>query len=154
MAKARGAATGALQIGDRLAEAHSSLALIAELYDWDWQTAEKEFRRAIELDPNYATAHHWYAEYLGNQGRFDEAFAESERARRLDPLSLIIAADNGAILYFSRQYAPAIEKFRALLDMEPNFPRAHMVDSAHLQTATYTAAPAHLDTSRLLQHLP
>src|SRR5260370_7968230 len=148
MPKARAAALRALQMDASLAEAHSSLALIAELYDWDWQTAEKEFRRAIELDPNYATAHHWYAEYLGNQGRFDEAFAESERARRLDPLSLIIAADNGAILYFSRQYDPAIEKFRALLDMEPNFPRAHMVDSAYVQKAMYTDALADIEKCR------
>jgi len=154
MPKARAAALRALQIDDRLAEAHSSLALIAELYDWDWQTAEKEFRRAIELDPNYATAHHWYAEYLGNQGRFDEAFAESERARRLDPLSLIIAADNGAILYFSRQYDPAIEKFRAVLEMEPNFPRAHMVDSAYVQKGMYADALADIEKWRRVQDGP
>jgi len=72
------------------------MALIVQNYDWDWQTAEKEFRRAIELNPNYATAHHWYAEHLSWQGRFDDALRESERARQLDPLSLIIAADNGA----------------------------------------------------------
>ncbi len=89
------------------------MALITENYDWDWQTAEKEYRRAIELDPNYATAHHWYAEYLSWEGRFDEALRESERARQLDPLSLIIAADKGAILYYARQYDRAIKAFRA-----------------------------------------
>jgi len=99
MPKARAAALRALQIDDSLAEAHTSLALITENYDWDWQTAEKEFRRAIELDPNYATAHHWYAEHLTWLGRFPEALRESERARQLDPLSLIIATDYGAILY-------------------------------------------------------
>ena len=79
-------------------------------HDWDWQTAEREFRQAIALNPSYATAHHWYAEHLMWRGRFDEALRESELARELDPLSLIIAADNGAILYFSRQYDRAIDK--------------------------------------------
>ncbi len=104
--KARAAALKALQLDGELAEAHTSLALITENYDWDWQTAEKEYRRAIDLNPNYATAHHWYAEYLTWNGRFDEAFQESERARQLDPLSLIIAADNAMIFYYSRQYGP------------------------------------------------
>jgi len=144
MPKARAAALRALQIDDSLAEAHNSLALIAENYDWDWQTAEKEFRRAIELDPNYATAHHWYAEYLSLQGRFAEAFAEIERAHKLDPLSLIIATDHGAIQYFSRQYGPAIEEFRAVLDMERDFPRAHMLDSAYAQKGMYADALADL----------
>src|SRR5579871_1025276 len=95
--KARAAALRALEIDEALPEAHTALALIVENYDWDWQTAEKEYRRAIELNPNYATAHHWYAEYLTWRGRFDEALQESERARQLDPLSLIITADEGAI---------------------------------------------------------
>jgi TolB-like protein/DNA-binding winged helix-turn-helix (wHTH) protein/Tfp pilus assembly protein PilF len=125
--KARAAALKALQIDETLAEAHASLAVIAQNYDWDWQTAEKEYRRAIQLDPDYATAHQWYAECLGFQGRFDEAFAESERARKLDPLSLIIAADNAALLYYSRQYDRSIAEFRRVLEMEPNFPRAYIV---------------------------
>lgn len=125
--KARSAALKALQIDESLAEAHASLAVIAQNYDWDWPTAEREYRRAIELDPGYATAHQWYAECLGFQGRFDEAFAESERARKLDPLSLIISADYGALLYFSRQYDRSIEEFRRVLEMEPNFPRAYIV---------------------------
>lgn len=154
MPKARTAALRALEIDDRLAEAHNSLALIAELYDWDWQTAEKEFRRAIQLDPNYATAHHWYAEYLANQGRFDEAFAESERARQLDPLSLIIATDNGVILYFSRQYDRAIEKFRAVLDMEPNFTHAHMVDAAYVQKGMYADALVDIEKWRRVDDGP
>ena len=78
------------------------MAFVAQNFDWDWVTAEKEYRRAIELDPNYATAHHWYAEFLALMGRFDEAFMEIERARKLDPLSLIVAADHGVILYYSR----------------------------------------------------
>lgn len=119
--KARAAALKALELDDELAEAHVSLALITELYDWDWQTSEKEYRRAMQSDPSYATAYQWYAESLGFQGRFEEALAESERARQLDPLSLIIAADNCAILYYSRRFDNAIEKCRAVLAMEPAF---------------------------------
>jgi len=125
--KARSAALRALELDERLAEAHTSLALISVNYDWDWETAEKEYRRAIQWDPNYATAHHWYAEFLGLQGRFEEAFAESERARQLDPLSLIIAVDHAVVLYFARQYDRAIAQFRAVIAAEPNFPRAHMI---------------------------
>jgi len=81
MPKAREAALSALHIDEKLAQAHTSLGLIAEFYDWDFATAEKEFRRAIELDPNYPTGHQWYAEFLANQGKFPQALAESERAR-------------------------------------------------------------------------
>jgi TolB-like protein/DNA-binding winged helix-turn-helix (wHTH) protein/Tfp pilus assembly protein PilF len=140
--KARAAALRALSIDDHLPEAHTALALIAQNYDWDWRTAEKEYRRAIQLDPNYATGHHWYAECLALQGRFDEAFPEIEIARRLDPLSLIIATDLGAILYFSRQNDRAIEQFRAVLEMEPNFPRAHMLVWADVQGRLFADALA------------
>ena len=140
--KARAAALRALQIDDGLAEAHTSLAVIAQNYDYDWQTAEKEYRRAIQLDPGYATAHQWYAECLSFQGRFDEALAESERARQLDPLSLIIATDHGAILYFSRQYDRAIEQFRSVLAMEPTFARAHMVAFAYVEKGMFVEALA------------
>ncbi|HEY2915485.1 MAG TPA: winged helix-turn-helix domain-containing protein [Candidatus Angelobacter sp.] len=124
MPKAKAAALNALALDDSLAEAHASLALVAENYDYDWQTAEKEFRRAIQLNPDYATAHQWYAEYLGWQGRFDEALAESERARQLDPMSLIIATDRGTILFYARKYDRAIDQFRAVLDMDPGFGNA------------------------------
>lgn len=148
MPKARAAALKALQIDETLAEAHTSLALIAESYDYDWQTAEKEYKRAIQLDPGYATAHQWYAECLSFQGRFDEAFAESERARQLDPLSMIIATDHGAILYFSRQYERAIEQFRNVLEMEPNFVRARMVVYADVQTGQFADALAEVEQAR------
>jgi TolB-like protein/DNA-binding winged helix-turn-helix (wHTH) protein len=140
MPKARAAALRALQIDDGLAEAHTSLALIAENYDYDWQTAEKEYRRAIQLDPQYATAHQWYAECLSFQGRFPEALEESERARQLDPLSLIIATDHAAILYFARQYDRAIEQFRAVIAMEPNFPRAHMLIYPYVEKGMFPEA--------------
>jgi TolB-like protein/DNA-binding winged helix-turn-helix (wHTH) protein len=144
--KARAAALRALQLDEGLAEAHTSLALIAEIYDYDWQTAEKEYRRAIQLDPQYATAHQWYAECLSFQGRFPEALEESERARQLDPLSLIIATDHAVILYFARQYDRAIEQFRAVLAMEPNFGRAHMVVYVYVEKGMCPEALA--ETSR------
>jgi TolB-like protein/DNA-binding winged helix-turn-helix (wHTH) protein/Tfp pilus assembly protein PilF len=142
MPKARAAALRALELDANLPEAHTALALIVQNYDWDWQTAEKEYRRAIELNPNYATAHHWYAEHLGWRGRFDEAFRESERARQLDPLSLIIATDNGAILYFSRQYDRAIEQFRAVQELDPDFPRARIVIYAYVEKGRFQDALA------------
>jgi len=151
MPKARTAALKALEIDPTLAEAHTSLALIAENYDYDWQTAEKEFRRAIELNPDYATAHQWYAEYLSWQGRFDEALAESERARQLDPLSLITETDHGAILYYARQYDGAITQFRAVIEMDPNFPRAPgLMGSAYVQEGRFAEAEAAFN----LAHLP
>jgi TolB-like protein/DNA-binding winged helix-turn-helix (wHTH) protein/Tfp pilus assembly protein PilF len=143
--KARAAALKALQIDESLAGAHASLAVIAQNYDWDWPTAEREYRRAIQLDPSYATAHQWYAECLGFEGRFDEAFAESDRARKLDPLSLIISADYAALLYFSRQYDRSIEEFRRVLEMEPNFPRAYIVIFPLVEKGLYAEALADVD---------
>ena len=145
MPKARAAALRALQINEGLAEAHTSLALISEFYDWDWQTAGKEFKRAIQLDPNYATAHQWYAEYLGFQGRFDEALEESERARKLDPLSLIIAADDGVILYNARQYDRAIQQFDTVLKKDPKMGRAQMIVAAYAQKGMYSSALGKLE---------
>jgi len=141
MPKAKAAALNALALDDSLAEAHASLALVAENYDYDWQTAEKEFRRAIQLNPDYATAHQWYAEYLAWQGRFDEALAESERARQLDPMSLIIATDRGAILFYARKYDRAIDQFRAVLDMNPGFTNTRsFLASAYVQQGKFAEA--------------
>lgn len=148
--KARAAALKALELDEKLAEAHVSLALIARNYDWDWQTSEKEFRRAIALDPNYATAHHWFAENLALLGRFDEAFREMQRARELDPLSLIIQVDNGVFLYFSRQYHRAIAQFRAVLDLDPDFPRAHIIAYAYVQQGLFADALADVESWRLI----
>lgn len=146
MPKARAAALKALEIDDTLAEAHASLALIAENFDYDWQTAEKEFQRAIELNPEYATTHQWYAEYLSWQGRFGEALAESERARQLDPESLIIATDHGAILYFARQYDRAAAQFRAVLDMDPSFGRAQgLIVYVYVEQGKFAEAVQELD---------
>jgi TolB-like protein/DNA-binding winged helix-turn-helix (wHTH) protein/Tfp pilus assembly protein PilF len=149
MPKAREAALKALQNDESIAEAHTSLALISESYDYDWQTAEKEFKRAIQLDPGYATAHQWYAECLSWQGRFEEALAESQRARQLDPLSLIIAADYGVILYYSRQYDRAIAQSRAVLDMDPSFERAHYLATiAYVEKGMFAEALAETEKWR------
>jgi TolB-like protein/DNA-binding winged helix-turn-helix (wHTH) protein/Tfp pilus assembly protein PilF len=142
VANARAAAVQALEIDEQLPEAHTALAVIVQNYDWDWQTAEKGFRRAIALNPNYATAHHWYAEHLMWRGRFQQALDESEKARLLDPLSLIVAADRGAILYYSRQYEPAIRQFRSVLDLDPNFPRASMIMYAYVEEGMFPQALA------------
>jgi TolB-like protein/DNA-binding winged helix-turn-helix (wHTH) protein/Flp pilus assembly protein TadD len=140
--QARAAAQRAVQLNDKLSEAHAALALIVQNHDYDWQGAEKEFKRAIELNPNYATGHHWYAEHLAWRGRFDEAFRESERARQLDPLSLIIASDYGALLYYSRQYDKAIAQFGAVREMDSNFSRAALVFQTYVQKGMFAEAEA------------
>jgi DNA-binding winged helix-turn-helix (wHTH) protein/Tfp pilus assembly protein PilF len=150
MPQARAAALRALELDERSAEAHTALALIIQNEDWDWQTSGKEFRRAIELNPNYATAHHWYAEHLMWLGRFDEALSESDRALQLDPLSLIIASDRGAILYSSRQYDRAIEEFRTVLRKDPNFGRARIVTYAYVEKGMFDQALAEAETVRRL----
>ena len=121
MPKAKAAAMKALEIDDTLAEAHNSLAFVKGAYDWDWTGAERQYKRAIELNKNYPTAHHWYAEYLAQTGRFDEAQAEIEQAHALDPLSLIINEAVGWILYLSRQYDEAIKQYRRTLELDPKF---------------------------------
>jgi TolB-like protein/lipoprotein NlpI len=140
--RARAAALRALQLDDNLSEAHAALALIVQNHDYDWQTSEREFKRAIELNPNYATAHHWYAEHLTWLGRFDEALRESERARQLDPLSPIIAADNGATLYFARRYDEAIARFTAVRELDPNFSRTAIIYAAYVQKGMFAEAEA------------
>jgi TolB-like protein/DNA-binding winged helix-turn-helix (wHTH) protein len=137
MPKARAAALKAIEIDDNLAEAHTALAIVAENYDWDLVRAEKEYRRAIELNPSYSTAHQWYAECLAFEGRFDEALAESARALQLDPLSLIVAADNGAALYFARRNESAIQRFRTVLDIHPGFPRAQLIVGAYVEAGRF-----------------
>src|ERR1700677_1663250 len=141
MPKARSAALRAIALDEGLAEAHASLALIRENYDYDWRGAEREFRRAIQLDPQYATAHQWYAEFLSWQGRFEDAYTESERARRLDPLSLIIASDYASILYNSRQYDKAAKQWGSVLELDPNFELAReSMIPVYLQQGRYDDA--------------
>lgn len=124
--QAKAAAEKALEIDESLAEAHVSITQVKEYYDWDWSGAEKEYKRAIELNPNYATAHQWYAEYLSLVGRSNEAIAEIKRAQELDPLSLIINVEAGRIYTYARQYDRAIEQFQKSLNMDPNYLPAHV----------------------------
>ena len=136
--KAKEEASRALEVDDALAEAHASLALVGECYDWDWSGAEKEFKRAIELNPNYGTAHQWYANYLADLGRFDEALREAKRAQELDPLSLIINRDEGQVLYYARKYDEAIEQLRRTLAMDPNFkPARFSLNQVYEQKGMY-----------------
>jgi TolB-like protein/Tfp pilus assembly protein PilF len=121
MPKARAAAMKALQIDDTLAEAHASLALVLAFYDWNWTGAEREYKRAIELNQGYASAHHWYGWYLALMGRLEESTRELKQAQELDPLSLEINADLGLSFFLGRQYDQAIEQFLKAIEMDPNF---------------------------------
>jgi len=120
-ALAKGAVTLALKYDESLAEAHTSLASIKAVTDWDWQGAENEYRRAIELNPKYSTAHHWYAAQLLLQGRLDQALEEIKKAQQLDPLSLGINKDFAVILLYARDYDKALEQCRKTLEIEPHF---------------------------------
>ncbi|HYJ85581.1 MAG TPA: protein kinase [Pyrinomonadaceae bacterium] len=120
-ALAKGAVTLALKYDDTLAEAHTSLASIKAVTEWDWQGAENEYRRAIELNPKYATARHWYAAQLLVQGKLDQALQEIKKAQQLDPLSLGINKDFAVILLYARDYDKALEQCRKTLEIEPKF---------------------------------
>jgi TolB-like protein/class 3 adenylate cyclase/Tfp pilus assembly protein PilF len=124
--KAKEAVERALALDAKLAEAHTSLGLIKFQYDWDWQGAEAAFREAIGLNPNYAPAHHFFADYLKAMGRFEEALAQIEKARELDPLSLVITTGVGHVLYLSRQYDRAIEQYREAVELDPGFMLTHV----------------------------
>ena len=120
--KAKAAATKALELNETLGEAHTSLAYSLLNYDWDFRGAEKEYKRAIELNPNYATAHQWYAECLMTLGRHGQAIAEIKRAQQLDPLSLIINQGVGGKYLYARRYDEAMAQFQRTLELYPNFP--------------------------------
>jgi tetratricopeptide (TPR) repeat protein len=115
------AAQRALELDDSLAEAHASLATLKMTYERDWSGAEREYRRALELNPNYALAHQWFAEYWMTTRNFDEALAEITKAQRLDPLSLMINTEVGWVYYFTHRQDRAIEQYRHVLVLDPNF---------------------------------
>ncbi len=119
--KARVAAQRAMELDDSLPEAHVSLAMVRVSYDWDWVGAEQEFKRAIELNPNYATAHQWYGETLASLGRFPEAEAEVKRARELDPLSPIVNMAVGEVYAWEKRDDDAIVEFKKVIDLDPSF---------------------------------
>jgi TolB-like protein/DNA-binding winged helix-turn-helix (wHTH) protein/Tfp pilus assembly protein PilF len=120
-AKAAALVAQALKLDDTLPEAHTSLGYLKLSYDWDFPAAEKEFLRAIDLNPGYPTAHHWYAHYLLAQGQMEPALAEMKRAQELEPLSLILNTGVGWCLYYARRYDEAIAQFGNVFQMEPSF---------------------------------
>jgi TolB-like protein/DNA-binding winged helix-turn-helix (wHTH) protein/Flp pilus assembly protein TadD len=143
--KAKAAASKALELDSKLGEAHNSLAFCLDGFDWDFDSAGKEFRRAIELNPSYATAHHWYAWHLSLLGRYDEAIAEMKKAESLDPLSLIINADLAELLVLAHSYDESIQQSRKTIEMDPNFAQAHnQLAQAYLQTQMHDEAVAEL----------
>ena len=124
--QAQTAAMKALEIDESLAEAHTSLAFALMHYHWDWTGAEKEFKRAIELNPSYAVGVSWYAYFLTVTGRFSEAVNVRTRAQELDPLSIVVSSDVGLTLYFARKYDETVEQFHKTLSSDPSFYAAYI----------------------------
>jgi DNA-binding winged helix-turn-helix (wHTH) protein/TolB-like protein/Flp pilus assembly protein TadD len=149
--KAKAAALRALQIDDTLSEALTTLATITASYDWDWPEAERQFRKALESNPNYATAHQWYAEYLARVGRLEEAVAEARRAQELDPASPLTNGIVGTTFYRARQYDRAAEQLEKTLDMDPDFASTHLhLGMTYVQTKRYEKALSHFRRLRTL----
>jgi TolB-like protein/DNA-binding winged helix-turn-helix (wHTH) protein/Flp pilus assembly protein TadD len=123
--KAKAAATKAFSLDNSLGEAHTSLAFVLDLYDWDWEAAERQYRLAIDFTPSYATAHQWYAWHLIVLGRNEEAIAEMSKAQSLDPLSLIIGADMADLYLVARRYDESIRQSRSVLELDSRFAVAH-----------------------------
>ena len=145
MPKALDAARKALQLDDSLGEAHASLAFCLEGFDWDFVAADKEFQRAIELNPGYATAHHWYAWHLSLVGRNNEAIAEMERAVSLDPVSPIVNADLAELLLIARLPDESIRQSRKTIELNPGFAFAHnQLAQAYIDKKMFAAATTEL----------
>ena len=146
--KAREAVDKALALDAQLAEAHTSLGLIKFQYDWEWKEAEQEFRDAININPSYALAHHFFADLLKAMGRFEEALIEIEKAQELDPLSLAINTGVGHVLYLSRQYDKAIEQYKRAVDLDPNFMMTHVwFGRPYLEKGMFAEAISELETA-------
>ena len=125
--KGKAAAKIALQLDPDLAQAHTPVAALLWLYDWQWEEAQTEFQRSLERDPTYPTANHWYAEYVMTMGRHTEVMARMKKGQELDPLSLIINVAVGWALYFARQYDEAIEQLRQTVELDPNYPVTYWI---------------------------
>ena len=155
MPKAKEAALKSLALDDKLAEAHASLGQIAAYYDYDFPTAEREYRRAIELNPNYATAHQWLAEYFASMKRNDEALASIRRALELDPLSVIINRIYADVLVDGRRYNEAITQYQKTIELDPNFPTAHFfLGRAYELNGMYDQAVQAYSKSQALSQMP
>src|SRR5580658_8470509 len=141
--KAAAAAKRAIEIDASLSECHASLALVRFWYEWNWEEAEQEFLRAIELNPSYISAYQWYAAFLNTQGRFEEAQTAQRSARELDPFSLIPHMNVAAPFFFSRQYDRAVKHLVAVLEQEPRFfPALFQLGRVYVQMEMYTEAIA------------
>jgi TolB-like protein/DNA-binding winged helix-turn-helix (wHTH) protein/Tfp pilus assembly protein PilF len=148
MPKAKAAAIRALELDETLAEAHVSLGRVLAAYDWDWDGAEKEYKRAIELNPRYAIAHQWYGGYLAVMGRSDEAIAERKLAQELEPLSLTINFELGLAFYHARAYDQAIEQLQKTLELDQHFPAAlNLLPAAYEQKGLNSQAVAEFKKS-------
>jgi TolB-like protein len=146
MPKAKRSALRALQLDDSLAEAHTSLAFVLAQYEWDWQGAEREFRRALELNPNYATAHQWYGLWFMAHRRFEEALEEERLAHEADPLSTIIETDTCQFLEFAGRDDDAIRHAQRALELDPGFSLAHLyLAEAYNRKRNYPEAIAELE---------
>ena len=149
--KAKAAALRALQIDATLSEALTTLAVITASYDWDWPEAERQFRKAFESNPNYATVHQWYAEHLARTGRLQEAIVEARKAEELDPTSPLTNGIVGTTFYRARQYDRAIEQLEKTLDMDPDFAATHLhLGMTYVQTKRYEKAISHFSKLRNL----
>lgn len=143
MPRAKAAAIRALELDESLAEAHTTLGRVLAAYDWNWAGAEKEFKRAIELNPRYAIAHQWYGGYLEVMGQRDEGMKERQLAQQLDPLSLIVNFELGMAYYYAHDYDRAIEQLKKTLELDPEFPPAHQfLPAAYEQKGMYEEAIA------------
>jgi serine/threonine-protein kinase len=151
--EAKRRASKALEIDSGLAEAHASFGAILEHADWDWKNAEKEYRTAIELNPNYATAHQWYGRYLSSMGRHTQAIAEVTLAQRLDPSSLIINANLAGAYFFARDYELAIQQGQAAVQLDPVFPISHIwLGGIYTRTGKYAQAIAEYEEALKVHH--
>jgi TolB-like protein/Tfp pilus assembly protein PilF len=141
--KAKQAAARALELDDKLAEAHAALAFVKFGYDWDWVEADRGFKRAIQLNPGYAFAHNFYAVILPALGRFNEAFAQIKKAHELDPLSLPINTNLGWLLYLARRYEESIQQYLKTIELDDGFALAHRrLAQSYQQTQRYSEAEA------------
>lgn len=141
--KAKAAALKALEIESNLAEPHTAMGFISLLYDWDMPAAEKHFRRALELNSNYAPAHHWYSDFLAANGRMEEAWQQARCALDLDPLSLIINWNLGWNRYFARDYDAAVAQFKSTLELDPNYLVTYLfLGQAYVQQGRFDEAQA------------
>jgi len=146
MPKAKAAALRALEIDDTIAAAHTSLARVLHVYDWNWKEAEKEYRRAIELDPRYPVAHQWFGGYFERTGHVNESISERKLAVELDPLSAVINFELGQAYFFARDYDQAIEHLRKALELDPDFSTAlHFLVGSYGQKGMYDVALARLE---------